>query len=201
MRSESMGKHIPGKRHGIDEERRKWQDPEAILEDIGVKPGLTFMDIGCGGGFFALPAARMVGPRGRVFGVDAHEESIRELNDLAAGEGLRNVGAVTGKAEETIFCRQCADIIFFGIVLHDFDDAARVLRNAAEMIKPSGILVDLDWDNREMELGPPLRIRFSEEYASGLIKAAGFTIESTRKVGAYHYMVTARPKQDQATAL
>ncbi len=38
-----------------EEERRKWQNPEAILAEIGLKPGMTFFDIGCGQGFFLSP--------------------------------------------------------------------------------------------------------------------------------------------------
>jgi ubiquinone/menaquinone biosynthesis C-methylase UbiE len=36
-----------------------------------VKPGMTFVDLGCGNGFFALPSARLVGPEGKVYGLDA----------------------------------------------------------------------------------------------------------------------------------
>jgi cyclopropane fatty-acyl-phospholipid synthase-like methyltransferase len=46
--------------HGDETERRKWQNPEAILSEIGLKSGQTFVDIGCGDGSFAIPAARLV---------------------------------------------------------------------------------------------------------------------------------------------
>jgi cyclopropane fatty-acyl-phospholipid synthase-like methyltransferase len=48
-----------------DPERKEWQDPELILPAIGLGEGMTFVDAGCGEGYFALPAARRVGPRGR----------------------------------------------------------------------------------------------------------------------------------------
>ena len=52
--------------HFYDEtERRTWQNPEEILTAIGLKAGQTLIDIGCGEGFFTLPAARIVGPNGR----------------------------------------------------------------------------------------------------------------------------------------
>lgn len=49
-----------------EKDRRSWQDPDTILADIGVAEGLVVIDIGCGQGFFALPAARRVGRSGRV---------------------------------------------------------------------------------------------------------------------------------------
>jgi predicted methyltransferase len=67
-----------------DEERRKWQDPEAILADMGLKAGNTFTDIGCGNGYFALPAARIVGAGGKVYGVDKNAAFIDELKQRAA---------------------------------------------------------------------------------------------------------------------
>ena len=177
-----------------ENERRKWQNPEAILNDIGLRPGFTFIDIGCGGGFFALPATRMVGGKGKVYGLDADAQLITGLKEIAAREGLSHLNLTAGKAEESVLCEQCADIVFFGIVLHDFQDPARVLRNARRMVKPNGRLVNLDWKKEPMELGPPLKIRFSKEVALRLIKTAGFTVEAVRDSGPYHYLVIAKPQ-------
>ncbi len=183
------------RRHAEDPERRKWQDPQAILADIGLGPGLTFVDVGCGGGFFTLPAARMVGKTGAVYGVDTDAPSIAELKELAAGEGLSNLTLSVGKAEEAILCHECADIVFFGIVLHDFQDPARVLRNARKMVKPAGKLVNLDWKKEAMPFGPPLAKRFTPEEATRLIEAAGFSVEGVKDTGPYTYLITARPQR------
>jgi ubiquinone/menaquinone biosynthesis C-methylase UbiE len=180
-------------RPAIDHERRKWQNPEAILVDIGLKPGFTFIDVGCGGGFFTLPAARMVGRRGKVYGLDVDNRSITSLKELAAKEGLKNLNLTVGQAEESVICEQCADIVFFGIALHDFQDPARVLENARRMVKSAGKLVNLDWKKEPMDLGPPLKIRFSEDMAVHLIQTAGFTVETVKESGPYHYLVVAKP--------
>jgi len=174
-------------------ERRKWQNPEAILVEIGLRHGFTFMDIGCGYGFFALPAARLVGEKGKVYGLDADAEAIKMLKRKAVKEGLKNLNLKVGEAENTILCEACADIVFFGIVLHDFEDPARVLMNAKKMLKPTGRLVDLDWKKEPMEFGPPLRIRFSEEEAVSRIEAAGFKINSVKEARPYHYIIIAKP--------
>jgi ubiquinone/menaquinone biosynthesis C-methylase UbiE len=176
-----------------DSERRNWQNPEAVLTGIGLKPGFTFADIGCGGGFFALPAARIVGKSGQVYGLDANADLIAFLKERAAGEGLKNLHLTVGRAEETVVCEQCADIVFFGMALHDFQDASLVLKNARRMVKTGGRLVNLDWKKEPMELGPPLKIRFDVAKAVDLIKAAGFTVEAVRDGGRYHYLVIARP--------
>nr|MDO8097522.1 methyltransferase domain-containing protein [Candidatus Njordarchaeota archaeon] len=177
-----------------EKERRKWQNPEAILADIGLKPGFTFIDVGCGEGFFTLPAARIVGKKGKVYGVDVYKEAIDHLEEKAAREGLTNLNLTVGAAESTILCERCADIVFFGIDLHDFRDLGKVLFNASMMLKPTGHLVDLDWKKEPMEIGPPLHIRFSEEEARGHIQKAGFDIESVKDMGPYHYLIVAVPE-------
>jgi len=179
-----------------DEERRKRQDPESILAEIGLEPGMIFTDLGCGEGFFALPAARMVGEAGHVYALDINAESIEHLREAAAREGLDNVTAIAAAGEDQILCEECADIVFFGIVLHDFRDASVVLINARAMIKPTGRLINLDWKKEPTEMGPPVGIRFDEATASRLISEAGFQVESVRDMGPNHYLIEATPGPD-----
>lgn len=176
-----------------DTERRRWQDPEAILDGIGLQPGMVFADIGCGEGFFTLPAAKAVGGEGRVYALDVDDEAIGRLKETARRRGLKNITAIFGEGETTVPCERCADIVFLGIVLHDFSDAAKVLANARKIIKPGGLLANLDWKKEEMEIGPPKEIRFDEEKASELISAAGFEVTAVKESGSFHYLITAKP--------
>ena len=155
---------------------------------------MVFMDIGCGDGFFTIPAAQLVGDKGKVYAVDIDASAIDRLKQKATKKDLRNVTAKVGAAEDTVFCDACADIVFYSTVLHDFRDPALVLRNAKLMLKPSGTLMNLDWKKKSAVFGPPLRIRFSEEQASNLIKQAGFTIESVKDLGLNFYVVAAKPQ-------
>jgi ubiquinone/menaquinone biosynthesis C-methylase UbiE len=109
------------------------------------------------------------------------------------GEGFRNVITHVGAAEETVMCEACADIVFFGIVLHDFQSPFRVLSNARRMLKPAGRLVDLDWKKEPMGFGPPLRIRFSEKQATRLLEENGFKVQSLDISAPYHYVIVASP--------
>src|SRR4030042_2665139 len=173
--------------------RRQRRKPETTLKAVGVRAGMVFMDIGCGDGFFTLPAAQLVGEKGAVYAVDTDAAAVEKLKDKASEKGLTNITAKVGAAEETVFCTECADIVFYSRVLHDFKDPAKVLRNAKQMLKPAGKLVNLDWKKKPTMFGPPLHIRFSEEQAADLIKDAGLTIESVKSAGRNFYIVTAKP--------
>ncbi len=174
-----------------DPERLKWQDPEKILSQVGLEPDMTFVDVGSGDGFFAIPAARLVGPNGLVIAFDINNDAIMRLRQQAADEGLSQLKAEMGSAEETVACQGCADFVFFGIDLHDFADPVQVIRNAKRMLKSSGLLVDLDWKPEPMAFGPPLRKRFSIDKARQLIESEGFKIKSVAEAGTYHYIIIA----------
>jgi ubiquinone/menaquinone biosynthesis C-methylase UbiE len=176
-----------------DTSRRRWQDPERVLAAIGVAPGMTFLDVGCGEGYFALPAARRVGVSGRVCGIDVSKDAVTRLQAHAAEARMDWVSAQAGAAEDTLLCSGCGDVVFFGICLHDFSDPGRVLRNARRMVREGGVLADLDWHNREMPIGPPLERRFPPEHAVVLIREAGFHLSSLQDCGPYHYLILARP--------
>jgi SAM-dependent methyltransferase len=123
--------------------------------------------------------------------VDISAESIGRLRAGAEKERLRNILSRVGEAEETLFCEGCADIVFFGIDLHDFRDPAAVIRNAKQMLGPEGHLADLDWKAEPMDLGPPLGRRFSVGKASSLIESVGLRIWNIQEAGPYHYLIIA----------
>lgn len=172
-------------------ERRGWQNPEQILTEAGVKAGDVFIDLGCGFGFFALPAAKITGSEGLVCGVDVDSEALEELRTQSERAGLGNIRVKLAAAEDVSLCERCADIAFIGIALHDFKDPFKVLQNAKRALKMDGRLVNLDWKKEATPFGPPVNIRFSESEAASLIKSAGFNVVSIQDSGPYHYMIVA----------
>ena len=176
-----------------DPERRKYQNPEAVLARIGLMAGQTFVDAGCGGGFFALPAARIIGKQGKLYGFDTNAEAITALRDLAATEGLDNLELKTGDAEETMLCDGCADIVFFGLVIVHLAEPIKALENARKMLRPEGRVAVFDWKKKLTRQGPPLEQRVSEGQVVDFIKAASFGGITIEDNGPYHYIITARP--------
>ena len=175
-----------------EKERRNWQSPERTLEKIGLEEGHHFADIGCGYGFFSIPAAKIVGKKGKVYAVDKNSEAISIVKRRLKDESL-NAELVTGMAEETIFCEECMDFVFFSIVLHDFRDIPKVLENSRKMIKDDGILVNIDWKKIPLDKGPPYSKKFSIEKAKSLIQNAGFKIKNTREDSELLYVIIADP--------
>jgi hypothetical protein len=59
------------------------------------------------------------------------------------------------------------------------------------MLRPEGKLVDLDWKDQPMPVGPPPEKRFSVDKARNLIVSAGFRVVSVQDSGPYHYLIIA----------
>ena len=173
-------------------ERRKIQNPEAVLTEIGLKAGHVLVDIGCGNGFFTIPAAKIVGESGRVLGIDMDPSAITHLKREAQKEGLKNIELKIGRAEATMFSDANADFAFFGIDLHDFSEISKVLINAKRMLKPDGVLIDIDWKKEAMDFGPPLAKRYSKDRAAQIIRMAGFKTEIIKDIGPFFYLIKAK---------
>ena len=68
--TEYMGRQIAQTMHYegapwlIRDSREREERCSLLLANLGVKPGMTVCDMGCGNGFYSLPIARLVGPTG-----------------------------------------------------------------------------------------------------------------------------------------
>ncbi len=173
-------------------ERRLWQDASAILFQIGLKPGDTLADLGCGDGYFSIPAARIVGDSGKIYAIDISIEAISELKTGASAAGLNNIQTAVGAAESTLLCHNCADVVLLANVLHDFADPIAALKNASSMLKRGGVLANLDWKKDKGQIhGPPFTRRFDQAKASNLLQQTGFKVMSSKLAGPFHYLLIA----------
>jgi len=123
--------------------RKLFENPRKMLGPY-VNEGMTVADIGCAMGFFSLPLAEMVGPKGRVICVDVQEKMIRSLEKRARKAGLSgriktlicNDGSLClDNAEEEI------DFVLASAVLHEVPDAVRFFSEIHKSIKPAGRLL------------------------------------------------------------
>src|SRR5690348_1420607 len=69
------------------------------IDGLALAPGAVVLDVGCGTGASALPAAEIVGPRGRVVGVDLAERLLAIARGKAESQGLANIEFRTGDME------------------------------------------------------------------------------------------------------
>ena len=56
-----------------------FKNPYKLLEAAGLKPGQKVLEVGCGPGFFTIPAAKLVRKEGFIYAVDVHPLAIKKL--------------------------------------------------------------------------------------------------------------------------
>jgi SAM-dependent methyltransferase len=105
-----------------------------------INPGDIVVDVGSGSGFDSLIASKLVGPEGRVIGIDMTHAMLRKARSGAAEMGATNVEFREGHAEDLPLPDEFADIIISNGVLNLTSDKKRTLREWKRVLKPGGRL-------------------------------------------------------------
>lgn len=110
-------------------------NPTAIAS---LKPGMTVVDFGSGGGIDAFLAAKKVGPKGKVYGIDATHEMILRARRTAKENGFENVEFRLGEIEHVPLDAEVADVVISNCVINLSPDKEQVFREAFRILKPGG---------------------------------------------------------------
>ncbi len=165
--------------------------PEAAVNAFGcgnpvafseIGEGDVVLDLGSGAGIDLLLAARKVGPKGRVIGVDMTDEMIAKAEENIREAGLDNVEVRKGIIETLPVRDDSVDWVVSNCVINLSPEKPKVFAEIARVLKPGGrmlisdiVVEDLpDWISRSAELynSCVAGAISEEEYLDGL-RAAG----------------------------
>lgn len=163
----------------------KWEKEDGIkfLKKIGIREGQRILDFGTGVGHYTIPAARIVGKRGKVYAIDKDKDSLDELREKAIKQGLKNIILIkTNGSLEIDLGEDSIDVALVYDVLHYMDnederrelheETHRVLRDDGlfslypkhnKLDDPSGGLEDLAPEDIKKEI-ESCGFSFEKEY-------------------------------------
>lgn len=155
-------------------ERDAWQKPDALIDRLGLTPGMRVADVGAGTGYFAVRFARAL-PEGRVIGADVEPAMVDFMAVRAAEAGLTNMIAVEVPPAAPLL-PEPVDLMFVCNTWHHVHDRAAWLAAAATKIKPGGRLAIVDYKPGVDSPGPPQAMRLAADQVVAEMKTAGFTL-------------------------
>ncbi len=112
----------------------------ALPRWLELTPGATVLDLGCGAGLDTLVAARIVGPEGRVIGVDHASEMVHLARTNAAAAHADNVTILQAAVEATGLPDATADAAIANGIVNLSPEKERVVAEFHRLLKPGATL-------------------------------------------------------------
>lgn len=139
------------------------------FELAGIAEGAVVADVGCGPAAMSVEIGALVGPSGRVIGVEREDEALVAGRQVVAESGLDNVQLRQGTATESGIPAGSVDVAMLRHVLaHNGGDEQDIVDHLASLIRPGGsvYLVDVDLTGMRMLDGDPDLADLGDRYAA-----------------------------------
>ncbi len=136
--------------------RDREEEPAKLLTALGLEPGQTVCDLGCGNGFYTLKLAKRVGPKGRVLAVDIQPEMLDLLAERAEARGVPNIETIQGAIHARHLPAGAVDLVLLVDVYHEFSHPPEMLTAIRASLKPTGrvALVEYRTEDPDVPIKP-----------------------------------------------
>lgn len=170
-------------------DRDEWQQPDRIMDALGIFDGAKVADLGAGGGWFTSRLARRVGPNGRVYAEDVQHEMIAAIERLIERDGLTNVTTIFGSSVDPNLPAGLQAILIVDSY-PQFPDPVTLLRHVAAALAPNGRLgiVDFKRDGSGGP-GPALEDRVDADVIVRHAEESGLALKSRETFLRYQYLL------------
>jgi predicted methyltransferase len=128
--------------------REVYDKREAIVAQLGLKPGMRVADIGAGTGFYTHMFAEQVGSSGRVYAVDISKNFIQHILQASRSHGLHNVEGIVNTQQESKLPADSVDLAFVCDTYHHFEYPRTMLASIHQALRPDGQLVIIDFHKK-----------------------------------------------------
>ncbi len=162
------------------------------MAQTGLMRGEVVADLGCGNGFYVLPAAQLAGPEGEVIAVDVQESKLAATVSIANQYGYRNIKVVRADLAKPLLEIPPAscDMVILSNIMHEIGQGREMLlKNAYRILKTGGKIAVIEWKRELSPIGPPINNRLDQQAAEMVLMKAGFRKGKDLEADGYHYAV------------
>jgi ubiquinone/menaquinone biosynthesis C-methylase UbiE len=167
--------------------RRTALPPGETLLQLGLNETGNLADIGCGIGYFAIPAAEIVGPEHKVFAIDPSTEMLEAAAARGREAGVSNISFIHSDPEDFKMPSDSVEFALLANVFHEIPQKETFVRLVWDILKPCGKLMLVEWNGEMREFGPPEDHRLNEVECDRLMTAGGFAIHQKLDIGEMFY--------------
>lgn len=180
----------------IRAERESEEDPKLLFSQLGLKPGMTVCDMGCGNGYYSLVLAKAVAPTGKVLAVDIQPEMLQMLSRRAARAKVENIDMVLGTVSDPKLPEGQVDLVLMVDVYHEFSHPAEMLGAIRKALSPTGRIALVEF--REEDPSVPIKPehKMSKRQILKEYSANQFELESEYDGLPWQHLMFFVPKRD-----
>jgi len=172
-------------------ERRRIMPPEVTLEKLYLQKGDIVADVGCGIGYFSIPAAVIVGEMGKVYAMDISDEMLREVQVRARDNNVANIEVVKTLENSLIVADESITYAFICNVLHETENIGSFLEEVKRVLVGEGKVAIIEWMKQESPIGPPLSHRIAEQELLNMLNNMAFRVIEKINIGNEFYGIVA----------
>jgi ubiquinone/menaquinone biosynthesis C-methylase UbiE len=177
-----------------DPGRAAWQKPEEVVRALGLRPRMTVADLGAGTGYFSRHLSAAVGPDGAVFAVDPEPKMLERLRARAEAERTANVVPVLASLDDPRLPAGAVDVVLVADAYHHVDDRIAYFTRLRRVLRPGGRIAVVDWQKRDLPVGPPLEHKLAREVVVEEMTSAGYALVAEPDFLPYQYfLIFGRP--------
>lgn len=126
--------------------RERWQNPERILDTLGVREGMVIGEVGAGDGYFTFKLANRIGSKGKVYANDINRRALSALRSRCEREGVENIEILQGGVTRTNFPAHTMDMVIMVYVFHELTEPIALMEDIKSSLKPGALVVIVDRD-------------------------------------------------------
>ena len=169
-------------------DRDAWQEPERIMDSLGITNGTTVADVGAGGGWFTIKLANRVGPKGLVYAEDIQREMIESINRRVNRTNLSNVKTIIGTSNNPKIPTP-VDAVLMVDVYGEVEDPVTLLRNVISQLEKGGRIGIIEHHVNGGGPGPPLENRVTPETIIRAAETVGLELVTHDDSFRYQYLL------------